>query len=275
MISSCKKDTHEFGDLKAPSNLTITASIVGQDDSNPYGDGSGEITFTVIAQDAISYKFIYDGDEKMAASGKMTYFFGDLGEQLYTVTVVAIGTGGSTSSVSTEVKVRVDYFAPADLLTMLTADDSRIWSMESGANGHFALYGPDGAFWWAATPDEKVGLGVYDDVFTFNINGDFYHETNGDALGKTFAFDADFGDLGGIRQDWGDTENFPLESYSESWSLSAPGGVETLTFTGFGFMGTYVSSHSFEIVSRSADNMELRTFDSVTGGWWYFKFIAQ
>lgn len=273
-ISSCKKDTYEFGDLITPTNVTVTATIVGQDATNLFGDGSGKVTFTVSASHALNYKFIYNGEETMAPSGTVTYYFGNTGIHTYVVTAVAIGTGGITSSSSTEVEVEVLYSPPAELLTMLTADATRTWRMKSDADGHFALYGADGAFWWAAAPDEKIGLGIYDDVFTFNVNGEFTHETNGDVLGKTFALDADFGDLGGTRQDWGDTENFPLDSYTETWALSAPGGIETLTFTGLGFMGNYVATHTYEIVSRSANEMELRTFDSVTGGWWYYKFIA-
>jgi len=273
-ISSCKKETYEFGDITTPSNVTITANVVGQDATNLYGDGSGEVTFTVTASNVLNYKFIYNGEETMSPSGTVTYYFGETGTHKYVVTAVAVGTAGVTSSTSMEVEVLVLYSPPADLLTMLTGDATRTWSMKSDADGHFALYGADGAFWWAATPDEKAGLGIYDDVFTFNVNGDFTHETNGDVLGKTFALDADFGDLGGTRQGWGDTENFPLDSYSATWALSAPGGVETLSFTGLGFMGTYVSTHTYEIVSRSVNEMELRTFDPVTGGWWYYKFIA-
>ena len=41
-ISSCQEDDHEFGDIIPPSNLNITAEIIGQDNANPDGDGSGQ-----------------------------------------------------------------------------------------------------------------------------------------------------------------------------------------------------------------------------------------
>lgn len=274
LLSSCEKVNYEFGDLIAPSNIVVTTMITGQDEANPYGDGSGAVTFTTMANNAISYKYVYDGNEIMAPTGVQTYNFGITGIHKYLVTVVAIGTGGITSSTSIEVEIEVLYSPPADLLTMLTNNSSRSWKINAAADANMSLYSPEGAFWWAAGPNEKDGLGLYDDVYTFNVNGEYHDETNGDVLGKTFALDADFGDLGGVRQSWGDTENFPLPSYTESWSLSAPGGVETLSFTGLGFIGTYVATHTYEIVSRSSNEMVLRTFDSVTGGWWHFKLIA-
>ena len=52
-ITSCEidsfaeSDEHSFGEIIAPSNVQITANVVGQDADNPNGDGSGEVEFTV------------------------------------------------------------------------------------------------------------------------------------------------------------------------------------------------------------------------------------
>ena len=35
----------EDDSIESPSNLTLTTSIVGENSSNPYGDGSGEVNF--------------------------------------------------------------------------------------------------------------------------------------------------------------------------------------------------------------------------------------
>ena len=55
--------------MKSPTNLFITADIQGADDDNPFGDGSGYVTFTAIADDAISYKFKILGEEFLASGG--------------------------------------------------------------------------------------------------------------------------------------------------------------------------------------------------------------
>ena len=51
--SFAESDEHSFGEIIAPSNVQITANIVGQDADNPNGDGSGEVEFTVTADNAI------------------------------------------------------------------------------------------------------------------------------------------------------------------------------------------------------------------------------
>ena len=93
-ITSCEidsfaeSDEHSFGEIIAPSNVQITANVVGQDADNPNGDGSGEVEFTVTADNAISYKFV-NGMEQLQADGTTTMNFTSLGVNKYTV--VAIG----------------------------------------------------------------------------------------------------------------------------------------------------------------------------------------
>jgi hypothetical protein len=118
---------------------------------------------------------------------------------------------------------------------------------------------------------------MYDDVMTFNTNGVYNYVTNGNVLGKDFALNADFGAVPGFVGDGNnDIANYPLANYNEKWSLSAPGGQETLTITNKGFIGYYTSSHVYQILSRTDNEMHLRAYDSVTAGgcWWYFTLVA-
>ena len=57
LFYNCETDSYELGDLINPSNLSVIADIQGQDNDNPFGDGSGYVTFTAVADGAISYKF--------------------------------------------------------------------------------------------------------------------------------------------------------------------------------------------------------------------------
>jgi len=272
VFTSCEKAVDkEFGDIIAPSNVQLTANILGQDAANPYGDGSGTVTFSASAQDVITYKFVYDGIEAMAPAGTKTYNFGKTGTFKYTVTVVAIGVAGVTSTASLEVEVLALYSPPADLLTMLTANSSRTWRVKAEGPGHFGV-GPvdsETPSWWSAAPFDKDGLGAYDDRMVFNVDGSFTYITNGDLYGKADPLSADFGGDQGLTPN-GDAEfiNYPADDFTDSWSLSAPGGVETLTFASRGFHGFYVGGdHSYVILSRSANEMSIRTVGADGLGW--------
>ena len=254
----------------------VNAEIVGASAENPYGDGSGVVNFTATADDVITYKYIYEGAVEMAPAGMQSYSFGDTGLHKYAVTVVAIGVGGVGSSTTVEVEVLATYSPPADLLEMLTGGSSRTWRVKSEAAGHFGL-SPDYEFapsWWSAAPEEKVGLGTYDDRMTFHIDGTFDYETNGDIWGKAPPMDTDFQVANQELQEFEEYYNYPLDAFTETWSLTAPGGLETLTFSQFGYAGMYVGgNHGYMIQSRSENEMTLRII-----GWdnnaWYATLIA-
>ncbi|WP_072765456.1 family 16 glycosylhydrolase [Arenibacter nanhaiticus] len=273
---SCQEEDISVGEIIAPSNILITASIVGTDADNPYGDGSGTVHFSAEADNALSYQFVYNDEVVASPSGAKTYNFSNTGLHTYTVTVVAIGTGGLSSSASVEVEVLALYEPPADLVTMLTANSSREWRIKAEAAGHFGL-GPVGgsiiAEWFSAPAFDKAATGMYDDRFIFNTDGTFTHKTQGTIFGKAAIIDVD---LGPTTEDTPNDccqeyENYPLEEYSTTWSLSAPGGVETLSLSGIGFTGFYIGgSHQYEIFRRSANEMVLRTTDwNNEFDWWF------
>jgi hypothetical protein len=81
----------------SPTGLTITAEIVGADIDNPYGDGSGVVNIKATANNAITYKFIYNGQETVAPSGNLPYNFGKEGINKYAITAVANGRAGVSS----------------------------------------------------------------------------------------------------------------------------------------------------------------------------------
>lgn len=271
MIGGCEKETYEFGDIITPSNLSVIAEVVGTDAANPYGDGSGEVIFTATSDDVITYKYVIEGSSTMAPSGRLSHLFSTTGVHSYNVTVIAVGTAGTMTSKTIEVEVFVLYQPPADLLQMLVGDGTRTWRLKSEASGHFGV-GPADAttpIWWAAGPYEKDGLGAYDDRFTFNADGTFTHTTNGNAYGKAPAMDTEIGNSHSLSANGNNEyENYPLDNYSEKWSLSAPGGQETLSFSHIGYHGFYVGGdHKYAILARSANEMTLRTVGSDGLGW--------
>ena len=269
VLTSCGQEDYEFGDIVTPTNLEITAQIVGQDANNPFGDGSGEVVFTASADNAITYLYTHNGSEQITPSGVRSIIFSELGVNTYTVTVVAYGTGGNSTSRSIEVEVFASYSPPADLITMLTGDSEREWRIKAESPGHYGV-GPveeTSPIWWAAGPYDKDGLGSYDDRLIFNVDGSITYVTNGNVYGKGTPLEQDFGISWPMNSD-NEFENYPIDDFTDQWVLTAPGGQETLTFLGNGFHTFYVGGdHSYQILERSDNEMMLKTIGSDGLAW--------
>lgn len=285
LFNSCQEEEPSFGALTAPTNIDIQVMYADGDDfvAQGPGDGTGVVNFIASANNAISYQFVYNGSASSAPAGKQSYSFAVLGLQTYAVTVVAFGRGGISSSKTIEVEVLSTYSAPADLLTMLTSNTTRTWRIAAEVPRHFGL-GPVGGSipveWYPGPGNSdvnyKVGTGMYDDRYTFNINGTFTHDTGAD--GNVFGREVLIEELAGPggTKDGADILNYPYASYSALWSLSAPGGVETLSLTGTSFMGYYTGgNHKYRIFSRSANEMLLSTADGNNGFEWWFILIPE
>ncbi|MEZ4802974.1 MAG: glycoside hydrolase family 16 protein [Gelidibacter sp.] len=289
-LGSCQEDDTSVGDIIAPTNIVVSSEVVGQDADNPYGDGSGVVNFSANADNAITYKFVTTGGEQVSPSGNAAITFTSLGVNTYQVAVVAIGTGGVTSSTTVEVEVLVTYAPPADLLEKLVGDGSKTWRIKSEKQAHFGL-GPVGGTipceWYGAGPEEKAGTGMYDDRYIFNSDGTFEHvtdNTNDDPTtntsGTVFGRDPMINELGGVgggEQQGADILNYPLSDYSEDWSIIAPGGVETIILTGTAFMGYYTGgNHHYQIFDRSVPNeLLLNTVDGNGEFNWWFIITSQ
>ncbi len=288
LVTGCQEDDVEFGEIVAPSNIQIEVDIVGANADNPNGDGSGVVHFTATADNAISYQYTYNGATSSAPNGMQTYNFATLGLNTYTITVVAFGTGGASSSQTIDVEVLSLYEPPADLITMLTNDSSRTWRIKSEGSSHFGL-GPVGGIFnefYGASPDEKAGVGMYDDRYIFNVDGTFTHITNNtnddggnDPSGTVFGREVLINELNGPGegvQNGADIENYPYSDYQEQWFITAPGGVETINLTGVGFLGYYIGGdHTYKIEMRSANEMSVRSTDGNSEFDWGFVLTSE
>ena len=113
VVTSCSEDSYSLGDLVAPSNIVINAVVVGKDSTNPDGDGSGKVNFTVTGDNILGAKIDYDNSDSndwviLPNTNKVTNTYKTVGVNTYTVTVVASGVGGASTNVTQNVKVRVD-----------------------------------------------------------------------------------------------------------------------------------------------------------------------
>lgn len=294
-FNSCQDEDQEFGNLVTPSNLQIEVIYLDDidedgiaDETSAPGLGSGEVKFIVTADNALNYQVVVQGENKLQGPEGVSHIFSVLGDNTYSVTAIATGTGGVSSSKTIEVDVLSLYEPPADLIEMLYADGSRVWRIKSEANGHFGL-GPAGGDpfnFFSAPAESKAGVGMYDDRYIFNEDGTFTHIVDGtnddpvtDTSGTVFGREVLINELGGVgggEQDGADILNYVYEDYNEQWALTAPGGIETLNLTGIGFLGYYVGgNHQYQILSRSANEMVVKTTDGNGQFDWGFTLIAE
>jgi len=296
LLYGCQENNYSFGEIITPSNIQITAEIVGSDAANPNGDGSGEVKFSVTADNALSYKFVHEDTEYLTLTGEQDIIFSTIGLNTYTVSVIASGAAGVSSSKTIQVDVLATYEAPAELKTKLFGFDpadanrltSQTWRIKSEGSSHFGLGPPpsnpdfanNGAnfgFWFSAGSNEKDGVGMYDDRYIFSSDGTFQHMTNGNILGRDPMVINDLGPNTSGSANGADIENYAFADYSETFSLSAPGGVETLNLSGIGFIGYYTGgNHQYEIFDRTTPNeIVLRTLDANGDFYWWFRIIIE
>ena len=278
-LISCEEEEYTLGAITAPSNVTLTAEIVGATSDAPYGDGSGTVHFTVTGSGAITYKMSYNGEEKLIPTGKKTYNFSNIGTNDYTVSAIAVGPGGTSTVVAKTVTVLATYSPPAALVKALTTGS---WRIHKDVGGHMGVGANDMTepIWWSAGANEKAATGMYDDRYTFSADGTFTFDAGADnsILVKSVPADRDFG---GLRDQTpssccSEIDNYPLtkadiDKVTGKWYISAPGGVETINLSGLGFMGMYVGSHTFTILDRSkSDELHLKNyFSDENNAWWW------
>lgn len=122
--------------LTTPSNLTVTAEIVGQSADKPNGDGSGIVKFDINATNATSYQISFgDGNIQDATSGITSYTYKTVGTYTYVVNITAYN---QSRSISTAVNVRVSVSsAPiwSDEFDTNGAPNNAKWAYDLGAGG--------------------------------------------------------------------------------------------------------------------------------------------
>jgi hypothetical protein len=278
-LLSCETEDYQFGEVLAPTNLVINPVLVGKDVKNPFGDGSGIVNFTAKADNAVSYKFILKGEEKITTSGYLSDKFTKTGINKYTITVVATGRGGVSSSKSIQIEVLAIYEPPADVVTILTANSSRTWRIKAEGNNHFGLGPVGGAVqteWYGAPANAKSNSGMYDDRFTFKSDMSFTHNTGAD--GTVFGRKVLIEQLNGAggTPEGDDILQYPYASYSTQYSYSENNTFVTISLSGKGFIGYYTGgNHQYRIFKREANEIVLSTVDGNNGFEWWFVLVPE
>jgi hypothetical protein len=284
-ITGCKKEEYSFGAMKTPSDLALTTTVVGLDNANPTGNGTGAVSINMTATNAITYNVDFgDGNIALVPSGKITYKYTTPGVKKYTITANAIGTGGIISTISKSVTVFVAFEIPTTILTNLTGSGSKVWVADKDAPGHFGVgpgpsQGANETFfpsWYAAAPNERVADGTYDDEVTFSKDANNNVSINLDNKGNTFVL-KDALSYYGLT---GAEGQFPIAtlgvkrlSFMNATSNSTAAISTRIQFSvpGNGLVMVGAGSNMYEIISITSTTMTLRTIGA-DGNAWYQMF---
>lgn len=276
-VSGCKKEKYSFGDLKAPTGLTLTAVVVGADAANPNGNGTGNVVITATANNALTYNIDFgDGIKQVVSSGSVTHKYSNPGINTYPITVNAVGTGGSLSTISKTISVFVAFVIPAPIVAAITNGSSRVWITDKNAQDHFGV-GPSSAFypiWYGASPNTRE-VCAYDDEITFSKDANDRIFISGDnkgasmSIGAATSFYGFSGPDGCYAINTGGTKQL---IFSDANSGSTPANSTQIQFTvpGNGIINFGTGGVTYEILSYTATTMFIRNIGA-DGNSWYQK----
>lgn len=127
--ASCKKGGDNAPPAAAPSNLVVNAVVST--------DGSGNVSFTATADNAVSYVFNFgDGNSLTSATGAIQNKYTTSGTNTYSVTVTAKNSGNLTTSKT--ISITVNYVATLVWSDEFATDglpDATKWGYDIGGNG--------------------------------------------------------------------------------------------------------------------------------------------
>ena len=137
--------------------------------------------------------------------------------------------------------------------------------VEAETYGHFGV-GPVGELspiYYGAEPNEKEGLGMYNDLYYFNPNGPFRVFTSGDIFGKAAAITQAFGnDEGLIENQFGEFENYPIEDINSNWIVNSENSSQ-INLSENGFLGFFHEGGlTYDLISSDENSITLGTYPS-------------
>lgn len=292
VFSSCQEDEGVVGDIIAPSNVTISYEIVGVDSDNPNGDGTGIVNFITTSDNVITYRYDFgdNTDVAVAPSGDITHRFSVTGVNTYSVTVMASGIGGvtSTSTINIDVFSSFEDQEAKDFLTGGTGN-SKTWYWAADKPGNIGL-GPNDvqaggehtySQWFTSDAWHSDKLCMYDAefVFTQSINGDLTFEQLKDIAYTPGDFAASIGVAGDschgvdVAPGLDGVKNVSFSPSSSNATIDGEYRGTTINFSDGGFMSWYVGVNSIEIIEITDSTLFVRMTDASGSGLaWYCKY---
>ena len=138
LLISCGggSDDNDSIDTSTPSNLTLTANLVGANTNNPNGDGSGTVIFNFSADNATSYKINFgNGDTADTSSNSISYTYTGGGITNYNVFVSAYkGDKFISKNITITIKVNTGLIF-SDEFDAPGSPSANKWAYDLGAGG--------------------------------------------------------------------------------------------------------------------------------------------
>ncbi len=291
-FTSCQDDDADFGDINAPTGVTISAEIIGVDTTNPNGDGTGIVNFTASSNGAITYRFNFgdQSDVKVAPSGTITHRFSLTGVNTYSVTVIASGRGGVSSTATINIDV-FSSFEDQEAKDFLTggAGLSKTWYWAADKPGNIGL-GPNAvqsggehtfSQWFTSDAWHGDKLCMYDAEFVFTqaVDGSLTFEQLTDIAYTPGDFAASIGVDGDtchgtdVAPSLDGIKNVALSPSSSTATVAGDYRGTTMNFSDGGFMSWYVNVSTLEIIEITENTMFVRMTDSSNPDLaWYCKY---
>lgn len=292
ILSSCEDDVATLQVPVIPTDVSLNIDIAP--------DSSGMVTFTPSGTDVLTFQ-LFPGDgtgpEVIAPGESFDKIYGGLDSVSFGATLVAYGTGGASSSISTTIDLFLKPQVAPEVLIALTGaelNSSKRWVWDSGTggiNGHFGVGPgpniadqPEGDYeipaFFDAEANRFEGGCLYDDVLTFSVNADgalfFNLETNG----ETFINEQAILDLvpGGNTDEATCNPVDDLLILSTIWSVRpVEEDRDLLTFGGGVLtpMSYYAALSEYQILELTPNKLRVRGFTSDGNLAWYFQFIPE
>lgn len=267
--SSCNKDDEpDLGDPPTAADAAFTYQ--------PSASSPNVIEFTADNPNIDASWDFGNGASATGSTATASYPFAGT----YTVTLTVQNSGGSASS-SQDVVIAQDdpTLVSNPLYDFLTGGSTKTWVIDSTRAAHMGV-GPnpssalgDTPEWWAAGALEKTTSGLYNDKYTFSLQGfGFDMETGGDVyVNGVHAGIAPFDDT--ASSSVGDfTAQFP-DQMGENWTLTE-GSDTMLTISGDAMIGYWAGTREYKIVKLDSNELTIRYVDGADDALaWYIRLV--
>jgi beta-glucanase (GH16 family) len=257
-------------------------------------ESPGTVTITATAQGAASYTFDFgDGTTTQSLTGYVVKTYDMVGDNTYTVTITATDASGSSITETITVSVSIAAEIPAEV-NLLTSGSTKTWFLAASEPGHLgvgpARDGIDGDWWYpkwySAQAFEKCGDEesdcLCDDELTFSLNasGEVTYTLNN--MGQTYFNVGHLAAAGGSGDsdlcydfDTSGEKSVAISMVEGNVPVEETTGIQ-MDFSDGGFMGYYVGSSSYEILSITETSLVVRTYDAANADLaWYHRFTSE
>jgi PKD repeat protein len=264
-IVACKEDEAELGPPPSAAEAEFTAT--------PSAENENIIQFSNPSGAFLKRWEFGNGQTAEGDSPTMSYTFAGS----YEVKLTVYTAGGSVSSTQTVVIEETDLSQLDPAYAILTGypddPDGKTWVVDKATAGHMGI-GPidaDAPIWWAAPPNDKSDVGLYDDKYTFILDGlAFVQETNGDV----YVNGAQQANFPGAYLNKGDY-TAPFDAPENlTYTVTREGDQLFLTINNGGFMSYYTGVSKYEILSITPELITFKYGDAAApGNAWFGRLV--